>query len=286
MPNLRVQRFMQTVTIGSNQPTHLVRNPSQGRDLILKPLGCPNRDRRVIEGIDKRCVGLNIEFLSRFGTWKVLNEVIINRQNIDKPDGRPLAVLIFAKFEYNGALEVDNQIGELISRGYRVIYFEVGTKDEFIAALKDSTAAQRAKLFLVSAHGEQNAILLGKDSISQEEFHINPHQEDELKEKIQGCLTDDSVIVLSSCYAGKGREEENNLANMMKRIFPQAKVFAPPISARSYCVFDQQGRVIDLIMVNFAAKDTCYVATGGRDTDILQRRLFRKRLMTEVRLNL
>ncbi|MFA5090978.1 MAG: LysM peptidoglycan-binding domain-containing protein, partial [Candidatus Omnitrophota bacterium] len=167
-----------------------------------------------------------------------LAEIITNRIN-NRPDGRPLATLIYPARDKNGAFsenESKNIVASLIEKGYRVMAYEAATDNEMIYALKDSAKEEKASVVILFGHGTQTTINFGaSDSIDRsaqenEGYFLGVNDESRLvDEKITGCLVDEGVIILISCSTAKGGCEENNVANMLHRIFPQAKSIIAPL---------------------------------------------------------
>lgn|GEM_PF-6737529 len=54
--------------------------------------------------------------------------------NIEKPDNRPIALVLFPKEDHNNAFE-HNQIEELMDHGYRVLCFEAGSAEDVSAII-------------------------------------------------------------------------------------------------------------------------------------------------------
>jgi hypothetical protein len=198
--------------------------------------------------------GLGIEFPERFigRPPYVLDTVIANRQGAKPKPSQPLAVIIYPKKDWNGAFK-NNQIRELIDRGYYVLYFEAGSEDEVYSALQSatSTTGRKAQLLILGGHGDREHTSMGEGDpastdIGNESAYIDLSDEREMIDQhLDSHLTDDSVVILESCSTGKGRGEEPNVANMMKRVFPQSRVFAPtaPTGVVQYS-YDENNRVI------------------------------------------
>lgn len=192
---------------------------------------------------------LNIDFPERLGS-QIINQIIYSRKNLDKKELLPLAVIIYPKEDWNGAFET-NQIEELIRRGYRVAYFEAKNENDVYQALKSATTnvGKAADLFVLGGHGTQTHTSMGasdpgKSGIENEEFYIDTSDREEMVELVDS-LGKNSTIILESCSTGSGKSEANNVANLLKSIFPQSEVFAPTISTsvKEY-VFDSGNKVI------------------------------------------
>jgi len=200
---------------------------------------------------------LNIEFPERFKDDPpyVLETVIKNRLNVTSNNPQLLAVVIYPKKDWNNAFSRNyhNSIRELIDHEYFVVYFETRTDEEFCNALKSASCdiGKKAQLLDIGGHATRERISLGADDpskaeIEDERFYIDLSDKKEMQgHNLSACLSEDSVVMLRSCSAGKGKRFLPNVANMMKAIFPQARVFAPQVqSITERYLFDKNNKVI------------------------------------------
>lgn len=199
----------------------------------------------IIEDLKK----MDIDFPRRFRKIRVIREIIENRKHPDRTDGRPLAMLFYPKKDKVGVFEI-NQMAELVERGYRVLYFEVGEEQQLYRALQEAAKTQKVDLFVLAGHGVKDSTALGAEDpalkkIEKEQLYIDLSDEAEMKRDLSDCLAKKSVIILYSCSTGEGREDNLNVANLMKKVFPQATVFAPtePSIILGY-VYNRKGKVI------------------------------------------
>ncbi|MBU9888861.1 MAG: hypothetical protein KTQ49_03195 [Candidatus Omnitrophica bacterium] len=170
------------------------------------------------EALLPRAEMLNIEYTGRF-TLSQLKEIVTNREN-NAPDGRQLFIALYAKADWNNALgnySTPNQISKIHKDKTRLMYFETGTRAELQSALLEASKDEPASIISFNFHGWQTGMDLGEEylSIKNEEEFANTG--------VLKALKKDGVIVLQSCSTGKGREQADNVANMMRRIFPHAK---------------------------------------------------------------
>jgi hypothetical protein len=207
---------------------------------------------------------LDIDFPGRFKRLSVAMEIIENRRNPNRVDGRPLAILVYPKKDWGRVFEL-NQMTELVNRGYRVLYFEAREEQQVYQALKETTTTQKADLFVLAGHGVQDRTSLGAEDPAgkkgeREELYIDISDEAEMIAMgLSDSLAQDSVIILYSCSTGKGRKERLNVANLMKKVFPQATVFAPtePTIILGY-VYDKNGKIV---YVEYSCgKENTYIA--------------------------
>lgn len=185
---------------------------------------------------------LNIEFPKRFNVDQ-LKEVVRNRE-LNQPDDRALAVAIYPKFDYNNSFE-DNGLNQYPLDKYRLMYYEASNIKEATSYVKEAAKDQQAIVIHFGLHGSKAAMQFAK-----EEF-LYLTDEDVLRQAgISQALVDGGQIILESCSTGEGEEDASNLANMMRRLFPQAKVkgihapVAPSESPR--IIIDDFGEIINV----------------------------------------
>lgn len=173
---------------------------------------------------------LNIEFSQRIDP-DYLGEIIYNRLTM-QPDGRPLAVVVNAKGDHNGAFYLGaNMFKELVQAGYRVLYFEVDTDTELVNTLKYATGLgtskqQRASILIMGGHGTQTSLHLQRDGTHHPDNHGIIDFSDEAFFRRAGLgkvLRPGGQVVLDSCSNGEGEDREENMANFVRKVFPHAK---------------------------------------------------------------
>lgn len=238
-------------------------NPGTSKDFQQSAEGClialtPTKERWLIEsareyqkkipfsapqwhkeacGIFVAARELGLEFVHRIPPQHRM-EVIQNRHNL-KPDGRPLAVLVMARGDHNGAFYLSDEIFEgLMTHNHRVVYYEAENDRDLVKCLKAGTGLgtaneQKAQVLVFGGHGSQSSLHLERYERPQKKNQgmLEPDDEEMLKRSgVSATLADGGQIVLDSCSNGKGCETADgkegrplNMANFMRRIFPQAK---------------------------------------------------------------
>ncbi|MDI6731936.1 MAG: hypothetical protein QME05_05105 [Candidatus Margulisbacteria bacterium] len=201
---------------------------------------------------------LSISWPNRFSR-EVRSELVQNRQN-NQADGRPLAILIYPKHDFpqdpqkpgeytSGgvyAFTRENDIfQDLIQRGYRVMYYEAGNEAEFYASLRDGSRAQRASLLIVAGHGTIDSVQLGNDYFNEEQVLDLSDTVELRRNKVPDTLAAGGAVLLFSCSTGEGKESGQNIANLLRKIFPQAASIAAPTvpTHPEELIFNEQGRV-------------------------------------------
>jgi hypothetical protein len=186
------------------------------------------RDRRA--ALAKELAALGIERLDRFHDELVLRQVIAERKN-PVADGRPLAVLVYARADETGAFK-HTQIDEL-QKTHRVLYFEAGKDDELIRAIAEGTGAQKADLLIIAGHGARGELALGAadprlHAKEREELYLDLGDHQKLKElELASRIADGGHVLLRSCSTGSGEDLHPNLARLFAELAPNAHVWAP-----------------------------------------------------------
>jgi Domain of unknown function (DUF4116) len=185
----------------------------------------------LVDGLRHR----DIAFSRRLHSSAIAREIMRNRDAIDRADGRPLAVVVYPKKDWNGAFEY-NQIASLIERGYRVVYFEISLASQLREVMTAAASAQKISLLIVGGHGYLTHVAFGgedRERVTEEEqrkyyLHVS---DPSVLDGLQGFMEEDSVIVIESCSAGAGKETTTNVSNMVRTAFPQSRIFAPTVPA-------------------------------------------------------
>lgn len=195
---------------------------------------------------------LGMEFPNRIGLEHI-REICENRIN-QMPDGRPLAISVCAKGDHNGAFYIgDVMYDEMIKNGYRVQYFEAGNDTELIETLLTGTMVgtcreQRASIIIIGGHGNRTTLVLERDygELPDNHGYMDPSDEQRFKDiGLARVLKKGGNVVLDSCSNGEGRAARENVANFMRRVFPQAKEKGIWSATQSYgpinLTFDKNG---------------------------------------------
>ena len=226
---------------------------------------------------------------STFNNRRIFAQLVHNRANPQEVDARPRAVVIYPKDDWNGQFSGSGSYVEDLTRGYRVMYYQVESDAAFAKAVQDGTNAQKAQLLFIGGHGEPTVTAFGADDPARlppemrkrlegnrlgakemaqmmarlaevnEEKYLDFSDAD-LLAPLKNRLEAGSNIVLMSCSTGKGDKKGKNLANFLHQQFPQARVHAPtePVP-NSGVVLNKDGL---FERAGFADMGKAYVAGG------------------------
>lgn len=155
-----------------------------------------------------------------------LKEILRNRSRREI-DGRPIAALVYPEADYNGAFTLHNSVIEtLINSGYRVMVYDEAGRQGVIQALHNSAniagAETPADLIFLAAHSERTEMTFGSGTNSDSKVSVSD-LELLLKHNTGKSLKPDGQVILIACSAGAGRESAENIANMWRKVFIQAK---------------------------------------------------------------
>lgn len=204
---------------------------------------------------------LNIEFMSKWHIYPgmhsaltvgdeegVISEVILNRIML-KADGRPLAIIVYPKVDWNEALRPNSLWGnsfanveELRGKGYRVLYYEARTETDLYDAIRENGAAQKISVLLIAGHGTPETIDFGGNyQLRNEVYYLGFNDMNEMRE-LGGIMAEDCVVILASCSTGAGRW---NIARALGRTWPQCGIFAPKQDSGGFGFrYNENNRVI------------------------------------------
>lgn len=165
------------------------------------------------------------------------------------PDGRPLAIAVYSPDDWNGALSSGHV--EALARGYRVLYFEANQDDGLVSALTRGTSAQKAELILLAGHGSRQRMALGADDpqaaakVAPEALYLDTSDEAQVRAaNLDERLEAGARVVLVSCSTGRGAPGDN-VAGMLARALPSARIIAPMVSTNEVIQVDAAGKFLD-----------------------------------------
>lgn len=187
----------------------------------------------------QRLDALHLSSPERIGPIALVRELVANREQPRVNDGRPLAVVVFPKADWNGAFHVENLAG--LAASHRLMFYEASVEGDLVEALHDATTAQQAAVLIVGGHGERTSTTFSSES--GEEHYLDFSDEPELiSAGLRSAVEEGGHVVMKSCSTGSGKDRARNISNMMARVFPQANVWAPTEPDNGRVVLDAQGR--------------------------------------------
>lgn len=201
------------------------------------------------------CRALGIEIIERLPgehiTW-----LVEERMNPSKDD-RPLAIFVYPRGDSNGAFFTGTQmIRDLVTRGYRVMYYEVESDIELVQAVNHAVGfgterEQKARLVLFGGHGTQTTMRFGRDGHPTDpnrSFLDTGDMELLLRGRVGEALEENGTVLAESCSGGAGGAGASNVVNFLRKLFPQAApnqvwgVIEP--YSESILIFDEENRII------------------------------------------
>lgn len=207
-------------------------------------------------GLEERRLAINSDMsnlgLSRLSQMDIplaiAEELIRNRKN-NQPDGRPLALVNVVVEDHNDAFRSIKVIDGLVKK-YRVVAFEAKTDPAFFQAVRENGEKQKISFQMISGHGAYNMLSFGMSDIvfplaGSEGYFLDLSDENKMADFKQYYLPG-ATIILNSCSTGWGENTRNNIANMMKRVLPQANISAPTrpsINNTTTFISDTQGNI-------------------------------------------
>jgi hypothetical protein len=157
-----------------------------------------------------------------------LAEILRNR-SATTFDGRPIATLVYARSDHNGAFaQHNNLVRSLIDSDYCVMYFEASTDLEVLQAMRQAIArpsesrTQPGALLILAAHSSRTEMNFGRTDHPSAKVECND-LDLFVQNKAADTLRPYTQAVLIACSAGEGRDTKENIANMFRAIFPTMK---------------------------------------------------------------
>lgn len=169
------------------------------------------------EQFEKGIIKEGVYWVSRFKSLKALSEMLQDRAKADDP--RPVALVIAARFDHNGALRGQSVYNELKKDGhYRTLYYEAKNEAEYIKIIKQVTHnyTKPVHTLVASVHGSPFSQHYGhktgeSSKVDRRDFAFG----DEMAEAINKGVS--HQIVLASCRNGFGAEWFPNLHNAYEK---------------------------------------------------------------------
>ena len=162
-------------------------------------------------------------------------------------DGRPLALLLYPKTDWNGAFSEDSDMArDLLEKGYRVVYQEAGYVAQLKMLLVENTRDQKADIVVIGGHGTEQSLDLGAQKLIPTEMGML------FDEGSLGAFQKDGVLVFVSCSVGAVKQAASNLVNAARKhipttIIPEGRIFGPiDVANFKEWIFDPNGKVIDV----------------------------------------
>jgi HEAT repeat protein len=222
----------------------------------------PAQRARVLSYADALQKGNELGIESAFRlTPSGLTTLVQNRLENTR-DERPLAIVVYPREDHNGVFsDMATEIDALTNSGYRVMFYEVKSDQEAIAAMRDASRiddpsrAQRADLLVVGGHGDRTTVSFGAGdpaagAIQDTSLSLDTGDLEQLRGVSQS-VADGGAIVLISCSNGEGKAGADNVANMMRRAFPHVgenRIFSAAEPTRPVqLILDSTGRLENVI---------------------------------------
>lgn len=162
-------------------------------------------------------------------------------------DDRPVFLILQAKSDFNGALDLhkkdnyitingNNNIGvKKIKEKYKIVLINhLKNIDDIKSGLEKITS--KVHHLWIFAHGTPLSMELNSDNI------INPETIDQLYEGLQNKLSEDAHVVLYSCSTGKKIGKQDNIATKLSKMLQGRTIWAQTLStARMNVDFNADG---------------------------------------------
>lgn len=196
----------------------------------------------------------SLEQSSKFGiehplrfTPEALNGVISERE---ARKDLPRAVVIMPKSDWNGAFTNTRPVvDKLQASGYSVLVYEVGSDTEFAAALRDASTDRKISALVLGGHGERGAVELR--TTEPKDSHATLDLRDvTLLRSVAATMAEGSQVVLWSCSTGEGGATSSNMANLIRRVWPQVQpegIFAPRVPTNIEELKIEKNRIWDVV---------------------------------------
>ena len=144
-------------------------------------------------------------------------------------DTRPVAVMTTPLYDYNGAFKDLRDDSHPLTNGYKLIYYEVSTDQQFANSVKEATIDnhQQAQVLFIGGHGNPKCIEFG--SVYKDEDYLDMTDSD-IMNQLKGAIADKGHVIEYSCSNGvfpNGNTPAiDNIAEFLHSYWPNAYVHA------------------------------------------------------------
>jgi len=191
-----------------------------------------SRYLRLVDTLSRLRLGRHdspIRFYERFprATLEQVQELAANRSAPRPNDHRPVALVVMSESDDAGSF-IDSHILELMEPGYRVVYYEVASREEFYQTIEETGNRRPIDLFYFAGHGSQvrgqTRVRFG-DNRRSERSYLSTRDGQEMRARnLARYLSPNAVILSQSCHTG---EEPESLLPTLRYVFPGHSVYAP-----------------------------------------------------------
>jgi hypothetical protein len=189
---------------------------------------------------------LGITLYSRFSDTK---EIIRNRYSVStqaeknklisllgadyfkgvSTDTRPVAVITTPTYDWNGVMSELSGKTSPLTKGYKLIYYEVSTDTQFINSVKEATidSHQQAQMLIICGHGSPTCIEFGDPGTNQDFLDMG---DTTIMNQLKGAVADFGQVIESSCdngyYQNGNTPGIDNIAEYIHSYWPNTFVHA------------------------------------------------------------
>ena len=178
--------------------------------------------------------------LHRFDGHGRLLQQVVEDHFAPHDDARPLAAVVLARADHNGAFaDITAQLDALTGR-YRLALYEASSVAELGDAVRDATRAKAADLLMLGGHGTRTTLALG----NADDVDATLTASD--LDRLRGLGLHDRVaaggrVALMSCSSGAREDTARNTVNMLADLWPQATVSGQSDVSSSTLALDSTG---------------------------------------------
>lgn len=144
----------------------------------------------------------HIRCVNRFYSLEQLRGLLANLEP-QPNDRRPVALVLTARDDWNGAFTAVSHECLALSQHYRVVYQEASTDEELVATAISVTEHQRASFVQIGGHGEPTRLELESGGLPQHTLAVDDAA---LLRRLRHCMTENATVVLGSCSTGAARD--------------------------------------------------------------------------------
>ncbi len=200
---------------------------------------------------------------------KALREIAKNRLDDRRDDPRKLAVVLMAEGGGNdSALMWTKHVDDLMSLGYRVMYYEIKNIEDIVGGVEDATkTGKKIDFFSITSHSDTifNIMLLRGAFRFSSWLTTSKSNEEKLKAAFQGRVSNYAIFALDTCFGGRDKKEDpGNFGNWFRRVLGDGKqdIWSTPTRTKLIGI-ERRGGMIIFYFNFFGGKQDFYISFLG-----------------------
>jgi predicted methyltransferase len=256
------------------------------KNQLLGELGISPASNKVTTLYNNTKAALNSLGITLYSRFSDTKEIIRNRYSVSNQDEknklsgllgadyfkgvstdtRPIAVMTAPVYDWNGAFADLSVTTHPLTKGYKLIYYEVSTDTQFVKSVKEATIDnnQKASILIIGGHGSPSVIRLGNNTNDEDYLDMS---DSDLLGQLKGAVADKGNVIEYSCENGElpngNTPGIDDIAEYLHSFWPNAYTHAAMASfVGLFIKYDKNNLLSD---VSFGCANELTITPSGQD---------------------